>query len=151
MRREFFCSNSLLNLFYKNMKYHPFSLLFCLIVFYLSVCSMEIAKEVLTWSDKIPHAVAYGTLSWIMTMECLWCEENFSWKKIFFLSVVLISLYGGIMELIQQHFFPPRCGDWYDFLADIVGALLAFIVCFLFRSQWIKMLRLVKERINHKK
>ena len=38
-------------------------------------------------------------------------------------------LYGGLMELLQEYYFPPRTGDWEDWIADIVGVLIAFFIC----------------------
>ncbi|GHT57445.1 hypothetical protein FACS18945_1770 [Bacteroidia bacterium] len=44
-------------------------------------------------------------------------------------TIALPILYGGLLELLQEYFFPPRTGDWLDFLADIAGVLLGVLIC----------------------
>ena len=48
--------------------------------------------------------------------------------KYYLIVIALPVLYGGALELIQQYFFPPRTGDWLDFLADAVGVLLGYSI-----------------------
>jgi len=45
--------------------------------------------------------------------------------------IIVIALpifYGGVLELVQEYFFPPRTGDWFDFLADTAGVLLGYFL-----------------------
>lgn len=72
--------------------------------------------------DKWIHIVLYTTLTAVALLDTKTRKNNTS----SFLLVLLISiLYGGLMEILQQ-FFPPRTSSWYDFLANILGCLLAF-------------------------
>lgn len=51
---------------------------------------------------------------------------------------LLPVLYGGLIELVQHYYFPPRIGDWYDFLADLLGSLAALPIALIFKNHLIK-------------
>lgn len=53
-------------------------------------------------------------------------------------AVLLPIIYGGAIEIIQHYWFEGRSGDWYDFLADTLGALTAIPFAFLFRRFMLK-------------
>jgi VanZ family protein len=40
-----------------------------------------------------------------------------------------VSIWGLVTEFIQKYFIPHRSFDLWDWAADTVGAILAFIVC----------------------
>jgi VanZ family protein len=37
-------------------------------------------------------------------------------------------VYGGVIELLQENFFPPRTGDWSDWVADALGSVAAYFL-----------------------
>lgn len=49
------------------------------------------------------------------------------------IAVTLIagSIYGGVIELMQEYLFPPRTGDWLDLLADFAGLTLSLTALWL--------------------
>ena len=53
-------------------------------------------------------------------------------KRALTLACTISILYGGLTELIQEHFIPKRTGDWYDFLADAIGTLFGISLFYLF-------------------
>ena len=60
-------------------------------------------------------------------MAILLCNElefqsRFNLRKIYVITVGISFLYGGIIELLQQHFF-NRSGDVWDLAADVFGAV----------------------------
>ena len=38
-------------------------------------------------------------------------------------------LFGGLMEICQHYIFVNRSGNWYDFLANTIGAIIGVAVC----------------------
>ncbi len=45
-------------------------------------------------------------------------------------ALYLPSILGGVVELGQRYCtFGMRSGDWIDWVADIVGVLIAWVVC----------------------
>lgn len=47
--------------------------------------------------------------------------------KSFYLIIVISVLYAGIIEIIQANYIPVRSGDFFDFLSDLTGLLIALI------------------------
>ena len=44
--------------------------------------------------------------------------------KIRFIIVVFAAIYGGFIEVLQEHFFYPRTGDLLDWFADCIGVVV---------------------------
>jgi len=47
-------------------------------------------------------------------------------------TIAIATVYGGVIELLQKYYFPPRTGEWLDWVADILGATIGSIIIFLF-------------------
>ena len=94
----------------------------------------------------------YFGLTGLLFVEYFNFTQNFTWKqsvdflindKIFgdlrptsipnfpyFMLGASALLYGGLIEIIQEYFTPNRSGDWFDFLADLFGILVALSLFF---------------------
>ena len=46
----------------------------------------------------------------------------------------LVSLYGGLMELLQHYCTLTRSGEWIDLLADFIGALIGVVLVFVIKK-----------------
>ena len=73
---------------------------------------------------------------------CVWgyrkqfVSRDLAYKKRAMLVTLIISIaYGGLTELMQEYFVPLRTGDWMDFLADSIGAMVGIVVFYLFFRQ----------------
>jgi VanZ family protein len=53
-------------------------------------------------------------------------------RKAIILTVIISIIYGSMTELMQEYFIPKRSGDWFDFLADIIGTGIGVLVFYLF-------------------
>jgi VanZ family protein len=53
--------------------------------------------------------------------------------KLIAFAILIPILYGGLIEIIQAEYFEERSGDWYDFLADVLGALASLPFSLWFR------------------
>lgn len=84
-------------------------------------------------ADKWAHILMYmalgGALMWDMVRD----KIEAKWL---FMAFVLPVLYGGLIEILQENFFYPRTGDWWDWLADIVGTLIGCVVAFVVARRW---------------
>lgn len=91
-------------------------LFFCAI----AVCSWGFLKDVSgvpsEWmpNDKFMHLAIFAIL---MT---LWLS---SFPNKLWLGVLMLAAYGGLVELAQAY-FTSRMGDWWDWLADVLGIVL---------------------------
>jgi VanZ family protein len=86
--------------------------------------------------DKIVHICMFGGL------VGLWCWPSwvFGWKKqqavrIFLLIAILATVYGIIMEFVQERYIPNRSFDQGDIVADAIGSFTGYFV-----ARW-KMIR----------
>lgn len=99
--------------------YSPFWRL--LFITALCVCSYGFLKDVsgipsdVMPNDKVMHLLVF------LLLTTLW-QVSFATPAP--LSLLLLAGYGGLIELLQ-HYATVRTGDWWDWLADVVGILLA--------------------------
>jgi len=83
--------------------------------------------------DKIGHFLAY----FIWTHLTLWAMKrngNYRSDKAWLL-VAAIACYGIALEMLQYYFFPGRYFEWWDMLANLVGALMAKTIIFFNKSR----------------
>lgn len=88
--------------------------------------------------DKVVHFLMYA----VFAFACVWgyrkqyVAHDTAYKKRALLLALAVSVaYGGVTELLQEHFVPLRTGDWFDFLADSIGAMVGVVVFYLFFRQ----------------
>ena len=80
-------------------------------------------------TDKLAHAAAYAVLCWLILrtsdkpglIQSLW-------------AVLFCTGYGTLMEWVQGTFYPNRFFEYYDMLANAVGAILAGTIYFLIKK-----------------
>ncbi|MGM0486274.1 MAG: VanZ family protein [Planctomycetota bacterium] len=85
------------------------------------------------YNDKIAHCAAYSVLAFLIA----WAWRT-RWR--FFPQGVLVtfgvaSLYGAIDEL-SQTLVPGRFGDYYDWLANVVGATMGILLFWAIEALW---------------
>ena len=73
-------------------------------------------------NDKMMHGLMYLLLaiSWMIPVRRpVWV-------------CLAVTLYGGLLELLQYGCTLTRSGEWMDLLADFLGALLGVLIMILF-------------------
>ena len=79
--------------------------------------------------DKWVHMVMYAGLVFVIWVDhVVRSKQKFTWMARILMLLYAIAL-GGAMELVQAHLTTCRSGDWIDFEADAVGALIGKLVC----------------------
>ncbi|MCK5097424.1 MAG: VanZ family protein, partial [Desulfobacteraceae bacterium] len=73
--------------------------------------------------DKIVHFCFYFVLSLTIQYEI---KKNIKLKNYLFIFIYAMVL-GGLIEVIQETFIVERGGDFFDLIADLLGAVIAFI------------------------
>lgn len=86
-------------------------------------------------TDKIVHFLMYFGLAGVASFNYIYDKKG----KIIILKLIVFAIlvpiiYGGLIEILQDRYFPERSGDWYDFLADILGAIASLPFSFWFRQ-----------------
>ena len=66
--------------------------------------------------DKLMHAGSWG----LMALLCLGV-----WPDGYLKAVVICGAHGGATELMQGTLVQGRTADWFDWFADLIGALIA--------------------------
>jgi len=59
-------------------------------------------------------------------------------KRFYFICLLWPALLGGITEISQSLFFPPRQGDWFDLLSNVTGVFVGWGLFTLFRKRFTK-------------
>lgn len=110
------------------MKQYKYSLLVAVIVAWVSLRTIDLDSNLdlmyFPHIDKVIHIVLYVFL----TGTCTWESRHIihKWQK-YLVCMLLPILYGGLMEILQEYYFPPRTGDWADFACNIVGVLVGYV------------------------
>ena len=101
-----------------------------IITFFIIISSLISLKKISTFSirishfDKIVHGISYFilTLSWFFATQNEFKKNSF--KKIL---VILLVLFGIIIEVLQGGLTTYRSADFFDVLANSLGIFLAAI------------------------
>lgn len=123
----------------KIIKYSWPPAIVAIIIFYL--CCLiptrdipEVGFDFFIPTDKIVHFLMYFGLALVASINYIYDKEgNIIILKLILFAVFIPILYGGLIEVIQNEYFPERSGDWYDFLADALGALASLPLSLWFR------------------
>lgn len=110
-----------------------------IIIFYL--CCLLPSKDIpdvgfdfFIPADKIVHFLMYFGLSLVASFNYIYDKNgNIIILKLIIFAICIPVLYGGLIEIIQDNYFQGRSGDWYDFLADTLGAIASIPFSLWFR------------------
>ena len=111
------------NWYQRMVRYYPLTVLLLMAVTVL--CLIPIPDPPLKdvpLMDKWTHMVMFGGICIVVFVE-LYLNRQHRWL---WTSAVGAALYGGLIELMQKYLTTCRSGDWMDFVADAIGALLAY-------------------------
>lgn len=129
------------------MRHYPLSWLVFLAIVILSLMPVpETPLNDIHFIDKWTHIVMYFGQAIVIWYEYLrqhglrfaprphgLQRDSVSLRNLFVLALVYPTLLGGVLEVVQEHCtHHMRSGDWIDFLADAIGALLAWLAGRLF-------------------
>ena len=107
------------------------------IIFVLSAYpGSEIPRLSIVHADKFVHVLMYAVFTFSMLIP--YATQYVEKKKRFTISSKIILLavaYGGLMEILQATIFVKRSGNWHDFFANLIGAILGgFIFNFVIKK-----------------
>lgn len=85
------------------------------------------------YGDKFWHTMMYVGLAF-MLMGGMLLDKRRSWG--YAVGSWAVSMgYGGLIELLQAWCTITRTGDWYDWYADMIGALVGVVLAYI--GYWI--------------
>ena len=86
--------------------------------------------------DKIVHSILFLGLAGVLFFDSTrYLRSSMSKIRIFLLIFLFPVAIGGFIEIIQEYFTKTRSGDWYDFLFDVIGALIGWGIALLINSR----------------
>lgn len=107
------------------------TLVLAVLIAYLSLIrdpGFRLPQFNVSFLDKWAHLLMYFVFGAAFTYD-LWRDGCRSWQYAL-MAVLLPTIYGGIIEILQENFFYPRTGEWLDWAADAIGALTGFAVVY---------------------
>ena len=111
-----------------------------LIIFVLSLMSREeLPQQPVINFDKIVHTIMYGGLSCVIFFDGTnRFRLTLSKNKIFYSVLIFPIVLGGVIELLQENFTETRSGDWFDFLFNAIGSILACAIALIINNKCLK-------------
>lgn len=97
------------------------ALLWAGFIFYLSA-QPSLPSPPIIFKDKIAHFGVYFILAFLLARIVFYKPKEIAERYLFLVVVVLISIY-GITDEFHQSFVPGRTVDFFDWVADTVGAI----------------------------
>ena len=125
------------------IKKYPLSCLTTAAVFYLSMFTPPRIPELedIRFIDKWTHLVMYGGLSLVILYEFFKQHgmkgmklktiktESLNWRLCCIIAFWYPFFLGGVIEILQEYCTNHRrSGDYLDWIADGLGALLAYLI-----------------------
>lgn len=88
----------------------------------------SLPKNLLDMNDKLLHlGIYFFSASLIYLGSVRYNFNNPPSNKHLLAIVMLCTLYGGLIELLQHYLVSNRHGEWLDFLANAFGAILSVL------------------------
>lgn len=84
--------------------------------------------------DKVVHGLMYVGLALALTFDYLRVKRTTRVRftlALLFWGLLFPCLYGGLIEILQGAYFPPRTAEWLDWVADIIGSTIGFFIVVL--------------------
>jgi VanZ family protein len=102
-----------------------FTISWALVILVLSAMpGRDLPRVDLLHADKLAHLVVYFVLFVLLSYWMHAKESQYSLLKAF----LIASVFGVLMEFMQDTFFPERFFDWADAAANSLGALFGIVI-----------------------
>lgn len=112
------------------IKGQPLSIIIAIAIW--TVCMIPLPETPLDdvpMIDKWTHFVMYGTLVSVIMGEYGRRTETIRWKRFLTCGFIMPVIMSGMIELAQAYLTNGvRSGDWMDFLANTIGAVIGCII-----------------------
>ena len=74
--------------------------------------------------DKWTHMVMYGVLTLVIWLEYIRAHRQMRGLRLLLLAFLAPIAMGGALELMQGYLTTCRSGEWLDFVANSIGAVV---------------------------
>ncbi|MBZ0183373.1 MAG: VanZ family protein [Melioribacteraceae bacterium] len=110
--------------------YIPLVLYWILLLVLTSLPSNALPKQ--AFSDKVNHFLAYFGLAVLLSGTLFYQKKNRFLSAKYLISTIVLSSFYGFLDELHQLFIPGRYAEFYDWVANFIGALTGTFIFFLF-------------------
>ena len=112
-------------------KYWISTLIIIVILFLCFINPAEIPVDVpMTNFDKLAHFLMFMGLSGAIFFDnSYYLKKRVSVNLIFGVSFFFPIVFSGVIEIAQEYLTLTRTGDWMDFLFNVIGVSVGYLVC----------------------
>lgn len=108
------------------LKKYPLSILIIGIILFLSFFNPpETPLNEVNNIDKVLHFIMYFGFCSVLWFEYFRSHVQSDPKRLVPWAIVAPIIFSGLIEIGQQTLTPTRAADWYDFLFNTLGCLVA--------------------------
>ena len=108
------------------LKKYPLSILIIGIILFLSFFNPpETPLNEVNNIDKVLHFIMYFGFCSVLWFEYLRSHVQSDPKRLVPWAIIAPIIFSGLIEIGQQTLTPTRAADWYDFLFNTLGCLVA--------------------------
>ena len=80
--------------------------------------------------DKIVHLLMFGLLSGTVFFDnTRYWKRKISGIRLTMGSFLFPIVFSGLIEVLQEYLSVSRSGDWRDFLFNLIGAGIGWLIC----------------------
>ncbi len=105
------------------------------IVYIVGLCYLSFAPAsdfrsfpVFPGIDKVVHLFLYIFLACILVFDNRELIAGKRFVKLLVYAMIFPVVLGGVIEIVQENFFPPRSAEWLDWFMDIAGVLMGYFI-----------------------
>jgi len=113
----------------KLLKYQSLTLVWALFILVICCASLGKAGEshlFFKGFDKITHTGLFFVLTVLTFYGIIRKQGKISFSAAIFIAIILLMfLFGGLIEVLQWKIFTYRSAEWADLFCDILGSLMA--------------------------
>lgn len=110
------------------LNYAPAILWGIFLTVYTLLPAESLPKDLLDMNDKLLHLGIYFFSASLIYLGSVRYNFNNPPSNTHLLAIVMLcTLYGGLIELLQHYLVSNRHGEWLDFLANAFGAILSVL------------------------
>jgi len=128
----------------KSLRHFPFTILCVVLIFVLSFFTPpHTPLDNVSFIDKWTHLAMYGGTVAVFWFEYIRatrkCDFILSGLWLVMIALVIPIVLGGVIELLQAYCTGGRrSGEWLDWAADSLGALVAYVFGFILNQRFCK-------------
>ena len=125
----------LYNFFEKNKSiavYAPLVIYWMILFIATTLPSAHIPKTGI--NDKIEHLLGYFVLTFLLSNFLFFQNKKKVLKKFPVSAALVIAALYGVIDEVHQYFIPGRLCDFYDWTADVTGALAAGLLYLIIKK-----------------